>query len=55
MVEIGEKRGKYKWHKRMLTLEVKGAEPKEVLVGRKRLRSLSVPDTGKRLVFQFKF
>jgi alpha-glucosidase len=28
MVEIGEKRGKYKWHKRMLTLEVKGAEPK---------------------------
>jgi len=55
IVEIGEKRGKYKWHKRMLTLEVKGAEPKEVLVGRKRLRSLSVPDTGKRLVFQFKF
>jgi alpha-glucosidase len=56
LVEIGKKKGRYRWHRRVLTLEVRGAEPREVRVGKKKMSGkLSVPDTGERLVFRVRF
>jgi len=55
LIEIGKKRGKYKWGERTLTLEVRGAEPKQVLVRGRRLRGRwSIPDTGQRVTFRVK-
>jgi alpha-glucosidase len=55
LIEIGKKMGRYKWDRRTLTLEVRGAEPKQVLVGGRTLRRRwSIPDTGQRVTFRIK-
>ena len=55
LIGIGKKKGKYRWGKRKLVLEIRGAKPAEVSVRGRKLQELAIPDTGEGLTIRVRF